>query len=40
MSQKLLIFIVRGPKSLCSSFKIELPDQLKEVIGTLRNAAS
>ena len=39
MSQKLLIFIVRGPKSLCSSFKIELPE-LKEVIGTLRNATS
>lgn len=39
MSQKLLIFIVRGPKSLSSTIKIELPE-LKEVIGTLRNATS
>lgn len=34
-----IVDIVRGPKSLCSSFKIELPE-LKEVIGTLRNATS
>ena len=30
---------VRGPKSLSSTIKIELPE-LKEAIGTLRNATS